>query len=320
MPPRKTTKTLAKDINTDSETNDSSQILIDNNNSTVLPTSSMQPTATTPSMYLSTTGTKSTESDRMQLAQAINNFTIKSEQFLQEMKHFDTFRENVFKLDLLIDSKKQEYNHTITLLEQEYLGKKKNLETQHNELEKKLKSDHDDLVKKLGSEHVDRTKKCETEYADKNKLLANTYEDESINMRRKLELDKTKACFDYAKGLGMRFVKEDEYKTLNESVQKAVHDYTELKKSFDKQCNQIRDEEKVRYQSKLEADVVTIDLKHKAASAQLVAQVEQQKKEIMVLNDTIANLKFELKEQRELTKEVAQASSKSQINQTIGKA
>lgn len=66
-------------------------------------------------------------------------------------------------------------------------------------------------------------------------------------------------------------------------------------------------------------EIKTMELTHKANNAQLVAQVEQQKKEISVLNSTIENLKNEIKEQRELTKQVAMASSKSQITQTIGK-
>ena len=100
-------------------------------------------------------------------------------------------------------------------------------------------------------------------------------------------------------------------KTLTDAVQKAQHDYCELKKNFDKQCNQIKEEEKVKYQSKLDIDTKTMELTHKANNAQLLAQVDQQKKEILVLNSTIENLKSELKEQRELTKQVAQASAKS---------
>ena len=259
-------------------------------------------------MYLSNS-LKSTDSDRIQLAHAINNFTIKSEQFIQEMKNFDTFKESVLKLDILIDSKKQEYNKINEALESEYVTKKKHLENQHAEMTKKHMIDH-----------ADKMKKCENEFADKNKVLTNTYEDESIQMKRKLDVDKTKTCNDFAKALSMKFIKESEHKELLDNVQKAVQDYTDLKKTFDKQCNQIKEDEKVKYQNQLKSDTLTMDLTHKANNAKLVAQVEQQQKEIAVLNSTIENLKSEMKEQRELTKQVAQASSKSQINQTIGKS
>ena len=270
-------------------------------------------------LYLSSESNNSSGSDRVQLAQAINNFTFKSEQFLQEMKNFDAFREKVFKMDLLIESKKQEHDQTIASLENEFSSRKKDLETQYSELTKKLKTDHEELVKKQGIEHIDRVKKCESDFADKNKQLTNFYEDETIKMRRKLEADKSAACAEYAKSLGMRFGKEEEYKTLTDNVQKAVQDYTELKKNFDKQCTQAREEERTKYQTKLDNDTKTMELTHKANNAQLLAQVDQQKKEILVLNSTIENLKNEVKEQRALTKEVAQASAKGQINQTIGK-
>ena len=270
-------------------------------------------------LYLSSESNNSSGSDRVQLAQAINNFTFKSEQFLQEMKNFDAFREEVFKMDLLIESKKQEHDQTIASLENEFSSRKKDLETQYSELTKKLKTDHEELVKKQGIEHIDRVKKCESDFADKNKQLTNFYEDETIKMRRKLEADKSAACAEYAKSLGMRFGKEEEYKTLTDNVQKAVQDYTELKKNFDKQCTQAREEERTKYQTKLDNDTKTMELTHKANNAQLLAQVDQQKKEILVLNSTIENLKNEVKEQRALTKEVAQASAKGQINQTIGK-
>jgi len=297
-------KKSVKKVNTASDSESSNE---------VHETVSLQP------LYLSSEPSNVSGSDRVQLAQAINNFTLKSEQFLQEMKNFDAFREKVFKLDLLIESKKQEHEQTITSLDNEFSSRKKDLETQYSELTKKLKTEYDEMVKKLGTEQSDKIKKCETEFADKNKQLSNLYEDEAIKMRRKLEADKSTACAEYAKSLGMRFGKEEEYKALTDSVQKAVQDYTELKKNFDKQCATAREEERTKYQTKLDNDTKTMELTHKANNAQLLAQVDQQKKEILVLNSTIENLKNEVKEQRALTKEVAQASAKGQINQTIGK-
>ena len=272
-----------------------------------------------PSIYINQNSLKSSDSDRIQLAQAINNFTIKSEQFMQEMKNFESFRESVAKLDILIDSKKYEYKEINENLDTTHKMKVKNLESEYLDLNKKLQSDYVELNKKLQSDNAEKTKKLESEFADKKKALSNTYEDETYTIKRKIAEDKVKQCELYSKEFHMKFLKEDEYKQLLDNVQKAVQDFNELKKSFDKQCDSIRSEELKKFQVQLKIETTTMDLTHKAANAQLFAQTEQQKKEILVLQQIIENHKLELKEQRELTKEVAQASSKSQINQTIGK-
>lgn len=249
---------------------------------------------------------------------------------MQEMKNFESFRESIAKLDILIDTKKQEYKETNESLEQYHKAQIKKLESDYAEMSKKLKTDYDDLRKKMESEHTEkskklesdnaeRTKKLESEFTDKKKALTNTYEDSQIDIKRKIAEDKSKQCELYAKELKMKYVKEDEHKALMEQVQKAVQDYNELKKSFDKQCDQVKLEETKKYNAQLKSETTTIELTHKANNAVLQAQVEQQKKEIIVLQQTIDSLKAEIREQRELTKEVAQASSKAQITQTIGK-
>jgi hypothetical protein len=273
-----------------------------------------------PSVYLTNTSKNSdTNSDRIQLAQAINNFTLKSEQLLQEMKSFETFRESIAKLDILIETKKQEYKETTENLELNHKNQVKKLEAEYYELKKKIETEYSDRNKSLNSEYLDKTKKLESEFVDKKKILANTYEDSQLDIKRKITEDKSKQCELYAKELKMKFIKEEDHKALFEQVQKALTDHNELKKSFDKQCDMIRSEEIKKYSAQLKNETTTIELTHKANNAATQAQVEQQKKEIQVLQQTIDNLKSELREQRELTKEVAQASSRAQITQTIGK-
>lgn len=149
--------------------------------------------------------------------------------------------------------------------------------------------------------------------------MTNTYDDSLIDTKRKIAEDKSKYCELFAKELKMKFIKEDEYKELTNQVTKAVQDFNELKKSFDTQCEKVRTEENKKYTGMLKNEITTIELTHKANNASLQAQVEQQKKEVQMLQQTIESMKIEIKEQRELTKEVAQASSKAQITQTIGK-
>ena len=272
-----------------------------------------------PSVFISNTSLKSSDSDRIHLAQAINNFTLKSEQLMQEMKNFESFRESIARLDILIDTKKQEYKETNESLDLSHKTQVKKLESDYTELCKKLKSEFDDLRKKTESDHTERSKKLESEFVDKKKALTNSYEDSQIDVKRKIAEDKSKQCELYAKELKMKYIKEDEHKVLLDQVQKAVQDYNELKKSFDKQCDQVRLEESKKYNAQLKNETSTLELTHKANNATLQAQVEQQKKEIIVLQQTIDSMKGEIREQRELTKEVAQASSKAQITQSIGK-
>jgi hypothetical protein len=292
MPPKRTTKKAEPKINVENDSESELEL--------------SEEVQKSPVVYISNSKSAS-DSDRVQLAHAMNNFTIKTDQLLSQMKEFDTFKEKLFKLDILIESKKQEYDQMNKKLELDYENKRKGLEGHHTE-----------LTKKLGSDHSDKIKKSEMEFADKKKFLTNAHEDETIQMKRKIDADKSKACVDYAKEANMKFIKDDDHKSLLENVQKAQHDYNELKKTFDKQCASIRDEEKAKYTALLKSETVTMDLTHKANNAQLCAQTDQQKKEIIVLNNTIENLKGEVREGRELVKNVAASCAKSSITQTIG--
>lgn len=62
-----------------------------------------------------------------------------------------------------------------------------------------------------------------------------------------------------------------------------------------------------------------LELENKALMADLTAQVKQKEAECINLYKTIDTLKEEIREQRLLTKQVAEASSKGQISQVIGK-
>ena len=248
------------------------------------------------------------DTDRVKLAQAINNFTIKSDELLQQMKNFEIFRESILSLDILIGTKKQEYAETILNLDSECKNKTKNMEVEYTERAKKLESDYSDRAKKL-----------ESDYLDKRKNLIVEYQDLQVEMRRKVTEDKTRYCTNYANEMKMRFIREDELNEIQSREQKSLKDYEDLKKTFEKQCDAIRSEEIKKYSTQLKTELNTMELTHRANNAQLQAQVEQQKREISMLAQTIESLKAEIREQRELTREVAQASSKAQITQTIGK-
>ena len=147
--PKKTSNTVARIVDSDSE----NEVFV---SSPIAPAPAPAPTPTMeknytiskPSIYLSNGNLKASDSDRIHLAQAINNFTLKSEQLLQEMKNFETFKESIVKLDILIETKKQEYKEMNDTLEQTHKNQIKKLELDYVEMTKKLKSEYAELLKK----------------------------------------------------------------------------------------------------------------------------------------------------------------------------
>ena len=141
MPPKKATTKTSKPVEPVDNDSDSESIV------EIAKVNSVPTVVSKPSVYLSTSTLKSSDSDRIHLAQAINNFTLKSEQLMQEMKNFETFRESIAKLDILIETKKQEYRETNESMELTHKAQIKKLESEYAEMTKKLKSDFDDLKK-----------------------------------------------------------------------------------------------------------------------------------------------------------------------------
>ena len=290
-------------------------------------TQSVQSTKLLSPMYMSSS-TKN--SDKIQLIQAINNFTLKGEELLSAMKKFDVFKEEVARYDLLINTKKEEYAEVLKQLEQNYNTKVKNFENEYIEreqniiskyksLNKNLETEYNDYNKSSQIKYADSNKKLDDDYTDKHRLLANEYKNEQISIKQKLSEFKYKACEEFLKDIAVTIIKTDEYTNMQTQVSKTNSELSELKKSFDKECDKIKHDEKHKYDSLLENDRKLMKLTSDVMNADMKAQVEQQNKEISVLQNQIDNLKHELSEQRSLTKEVAQASSKSQISQNFGK-
>ena len=114
-------------------------------------------------------------------------------------------------------------------------------------------------------------------------------------------------------------LKIDEYKLLMETINKTNKELDDLKKKFDSSCNAIKQEERQKYDADLKRQKTEQELTYKTSTAEMKAQFDQQKREVVLLNETIDTLKIEIAEQRKLTIEIAQASSKAQITQKIGK-
>lgn len=293
------------------------------NNSKTVSTISQSPSP----MYMSSS---SKNSDKIQLIQAINNFTLKGEELLSAMKKFDIFKEEVSKYDLLINTKREEYSEVLKQLEQNYNTKVKNFENEYIDheqnvtskfktLNKNLEMEYNDLNKSLQNKYVDSNKKLDDDYTDKHRILANEFKNDQISVKQKLSEFKYKACEEFLKDISVTMIKTDEYINMQTLVSKTNTELSDLKKSFDKECDKIKYDEKHKYDVFIENENKLMKLTSDVMNANMKAQVEQQSKEIHVLQNQIENLKHELSEQRSLTKEVAQASSKSQISQNFGK-
>jgi len=209
------------------------------------------------------------DSDRLQLAQAINNLCVKGDAIIAAMNELSTFdKERIQSIDMQLESKKKEF--------------------------------------------ADTTASLSSEYETTSKRLENDYADLKIKLSQQLREFKLEAAQNVLKEFNMVAIDASRYTAVENELQ-------QLKEtSQDALYKAVKDAE-TRAKHEHQTAVTNLALEHKAQIASLEAQVQQQIKEIKVLNDTIAGLKHELSAQRELTKEVAQASSKAQISQSFAK-
>jgi len=238
----------------------------------------------------------SNDNDRVQLAQAINNLTVKGEQFMEAFSSFSKFRETVAQLDIEIESKKKEYKELCQNTEKEYKEKTHTLQKEYEEKNKNLSNS----------------------YSDSNRELQNDYKNKQIEVTQKLKEFKLKGCNDMAKEFDMTVLKTEEVKNLNDTISKTQKELDELKKKFDSECTKVRSEERGRFEAELKRQKTEQELTYKTNTAEMKAQLDQQKREVQLLTNTIETLKAEIAEQRNLTIEIAQANSKGQITQNIG--
>lgn len=238
----------------------------------------------------------SNDNDRVQLAQAINNLTVKGEQFMEAFSSFSKFKETVAQLDIEIESKKKEYKELCQCTEKEY---KEKTHTLHKEYEEKNKN-------------------LSNSYSESNRDLQNDYKNKQIEVTQKLKEFKLKGSLDVANEFNMTLLKTEEVKNLNDTISKTQKELEELKKKFDSECTKVRGEERGRFEAELKRQKTEQELTYKTNTAEMKAQLDQQKREVQLLTNTIETLKAEIGEQRNLTIEIAQANSKGQITQNIG--
>ena len=146
--------------------------------------------------------------------------------------------------------------------------------------------------------------------------LKKEFETKKKDLEIKVELE----CKEYGYKKALEILEEhgeiavngEEYNELKASVEN-VKD--ELHKEMVKKVEICKAEAK----KTLTQAMTNKELEHKAEIAMLTATVEQLKKERNTYESTISSLKSEIAAQRELTKQVAEASKQGAISQTFGK-
>ena len=107
-------------------------------------------------------------------------------------------------------------------------------------------------------------------------------------------------------------VDEEEYTELESAVEQS-------KEEMEEEMQEKISEEQQKAKQALAQALKNKDLEHKAHIANLQAEVEQLKKERKIFESTIKNLREDIEAQRQLTKQVAEASKSGAISQTFGK-
>lgn len=250
----------------------------------------------------------SSSSDRLQLAQAINNLVFKGDSFTNALEQLhEMTNERLTELDLQLESKQQEYDSLMQKINNEHTTRVESLQQEYQVLEKELTTNYNNNKKDM-----------ERNYENKSKELELSQKNLQIETSQKLREFKLKACKDMATENGFLLVEKTDNDKLITEKNTLVAELKQLKDKFDSTLKAEVTVEKNKYDSLLKQEKLTMELTYKMQTAEVNAQVLQLKKEVDVLNKMIDNLKNELAEQRNLTKEVASSASRSAINQTIG--
>lgn len=151
---------------------------------------------------------------------------------------------------------------------------------------------------------------------EKNKMIV----DEIDQTRKRKRIDCDNDLAEYKRQSAIRILEETGEIPILKSK------YEEMVKKLEEQ-ESVHKAEVAKITGKLTSDAKkdldgqrkALDLEHKSRTASITAEVNQLKEQEKNYQKCIAMLEKQLDDQRQLTKEVAQASSKGAIQQTIGK-
>lgn len=150
------------------------------------------------------------------------------------------------------------------------------------------------------------------EYEILEKNILNDLKDSQIQIDQELKEYKLEACKKICDSLSKVIIPKEEL----EATRKELSD---LKNNFQKKCDEILKEEQTRSKIALNSAVSNAKVALDLEVCKLQSENQNKSKEIKLLQDLLENQKLELQKQRELTQKVAEAGSKAQISQNIGK-
>lgn len=136
-------------------------------------------------------------------------------------------------------------------------------------------------------------------------------EEDFANKRRAGEIDIDLNIKQYGRDAAIRILKESgEMPIGREDYEKLKTSYNSLLETKDSEIKAAVEAENKRSEKHVAILKQTLELKNRAEVATVEAKLEAQVQQIQLLNDTIAQMKDDLNEQRKLTKDVADASNK----------
>lgn len=172
-----------------------------------------------------------------------------------------------------------------------------------NNIKIKEEEIHDRYNKTL-REFNEKEYQLDTNYKKKVYDLDHQYKMKADKMEHDFKQNEMEKALAIMKGCGKTVLDNE----VHQKMTKEIHDLKDANESIEKN---LRASLGAKHKSDLEAQIKTKDLEHKVLCADMKATIEQQKKEIATLSNTIETLKSEIKEQRNLTKSVAESTQKS---------
>ena len=185
--------------------------------------------------------------------------------------------------------------------------------------EKELEDIYKNKEIALEEKYRDKKSTIIHEHKMKSKEIEQDLKNKKIETEQSLKEFQMLACEEIAVKNDYKLISENDYEKKEQELKKIKEQLSELETSFDNKILEKIEIEKMLFCEKSKQDLLTKELNHKAEIADLTAENKQQIKEIEFLNKLILNLTNEVSEQRNLTKEIAKASSKSQICQSFAK-
>lgn len=182
--------------------------------------------------------------------------------------------------------------------------------------------DIDIKIKKKDEECYNKYDKMSKDYALKLYNLRNDFDkkqydlDKTFKLKRD-EMNREFASDEYEKALDILDEKE-EISVKKEELSKLKTDLATLTKNQEKREREIAEEVAGKWKKNLEHELKTKDLEFRATTADMKASIDNMRQHTETLNETIETLKDEIREQRKLTKSVADAAQGA-ITQNYGK-